>query len=79
MNEGFFEKYSKVIKKRQSEKEEVYKLLKETTGIDFKEEEIEIEINKKIISFNISSVKKTILNQKNIKTKLEDKGYQIKL
>lgn len=77
MNEGLFEKYSKVIKKRQSEKEEVYKLLKEIVGIDFKEEEI--EINKKIISFNISSVKKTIFIQKNIKIKLEEKGYQVKL
>ena len=77
MNEGLFEKYSKVIKKRQSEKEEIHTLLKEITGIDFKEEEI--EINKKIISFHISSVKKTILTQKNIKNKLEEKGYQIKL
>lgn len=77
MNEGLFEKYSRVIRKRQSEKEEINNFLKEITGIDFKENEI--EINKKIISFHISSVKKTIFIQKNIKNKLEEKGYQIKL
>lgn len=77
MNEGLFEKYSKVLQKKKSEKEEIINLLKEITEIIFKEEEI--EINKKIISFHISSVKKTILNQKNIKIKLEEKGYSMKL
>lgn len=77
MNEGLFEKYRKVLVQKQSEKQEVLILLKEILGIDFKEEEISVQ--KKLISFHISSVKKNILIQKNIKTKLEEKGYMMKL
>lgn len=77
MNEGLFDKYKKVIIKKNKEKKEVIILLKELLGIDFKEEEVEIE--KKKISFKISSVKKNIIIQKNIQTKLEDMGYSIKL
>jgi hypothetical protein len=77
MNEGLFEKYSKVIKKRQSEKEEILTLLKEITGVLFNEDEIVIK--NKIISFSVSSVKKTILLQKNIQPKFQEKGYIVKM
>lgn len=77
MNEGLFEKYSKVLKEKCKEKEEVITLLKEVIGIIFKEEELVIQ--KKTISFQISSVKKNILIQKNIKNKLKEKGYNIKI
>lgn len=74
MNEGLFEKYSKVLKQKQSEKEEVIIILKECTGIDFKQEELVIQ--KKTISFHTSSVKKSIVLQKNIQKKLQEKGYE---
>lgn len=75
MNEGLFEKYSKVLKQKQSEKEEVITILKEITGIDFIQEEIVVQ--KKTISFHTSSVKKSIVLQKNIQSKLQEKGYRL--
>lgn len=77
MNEGLFEKYKKVLTQKSNEKQEVISLLQEILGIVFKEDEIVIE--KKSISFHTSSVKKSILLKKNIQTKLEEKGYRIKI
>lgn len=77
MNEGLFEKYKRVLKQKQLEKQEVINLLKEITGIDFKEEEL--VITKKVISFHTSSVKKSMMLQKNTQAKLQEKGYRIKL
>ena len=77
MNEGLFKKYTKVLTQKYEEKENVLFLIKEITGIILTIKEV--EINKKIISFSISSVKRNILLQKNIQSKLQEKGYQIKL
>ncbi len=77
MNEGLFTKYVRVLEVKNKQKKEVLKLLQEIVGILFLEEEV--EINKKVISFTISSVKKSILLQKNIKLKLQEKGYSIKI
>lgn len=77
MNEGLFVKYGKVLKQKKSEKEDVINLLKQITGIDFITQEIKIE--KKVISFQISSVKKSIIIKKNIQIKLKEKGYSIKI
>lgn len=77
MNEGLFTKYVRVLEVKNKKKKEVLKLLQEIVGILFLEEEV--EINKKVISFTISSVKKSILLQKNIKLKLQEKGYSIKI
>jgi len=76
MNEGLFEKYKKVLTQKKSEKQEILFLLKEISGIDFKEEELVIE--KKKIAFHTSSVKKSIILQKNIQSKLQEKGYTLK-
>ncbi len=77
MNEGLFKKYTKVLTQKYEEKEDVLVLIKEITGIILTTKEV--EINKKIISFSISSVKRNILLQRNIQSKLQEKGYQIKL
>ncbi len=77
MNEGLFDKYKKVLTQKKNEKQEVITLLQEITGIGFKEDELVIE--KKTISFHISSVKKTIILQKNIQSRLQEKGYIIKI
>ncbi len=76
MNEGLFEKYKRVIIQKQSEKQRVIEILKEISGIDFKEDELVIE--KKVISFHVSSVKKSIVLQKNIQIKIEENGFKIK-
>ena len=76
MNEGLFEKYKKVLVQKNNEKQELIGLLKEITGIDFKEEELVIE--KKKISFHTSSVRKSRVIQKSIQNKLQEKGYSIK-
>ena len=62
MNEGLFEKYSKVLQAKKSEKEEIIVLLVEITGITFTSNELIIQ--KQSISFQTSSVKKSILHQK---------------
>jgi lactam utilization protein B len=76
MNEGLFEKYRKVIQKKKNEKQEVIDMLQELTGIEFTEQELQIE--KKVISFHVSSVKKSIVLQKNIQSGLKEKGYTLK-
>ena len=76
MNEGLFEKYSKVIRQKKSEKEELVAFIKETTGIEFNEEEIAIQ--KKNVAFHTSSVKKTILHSKKIRDFFIEKGYELK-
>ena len=76
MNEGLFEKYSQVLVQKNIEKKEVLDFLKKISGIDFKENEIVID-NKKI-SFHTTSVKKSIINQKNINKQLQEKGYSVK-
>lgn len=77
MNEGLFSKYIKVLHEKRTHKEVVLKILQDITSIPFVDEEI--EINKKTIIFNISSVKKNSIIKKNIKNKLEEKGYSVKL
>lgn len=77
MNEGLFEKYSKVLKEKKSEKEELIGILQEITGIMFTPQEL--SISKKCISFQTSSVKKSIVHQKRIEDALQQKGYSIKI
>ena len=77
MNEGLFDKYKKVLTQKKNEKEELINFLQEITHIIFTEEELVVE--KKKISFRTSSVKKSILTQKNIQSKKKKKGYSIKI
>ncbi len=73
MEKGLFEKYSKVLHHQSSQKKEIIDFIKITCGAIFSEEEIVIQ--KKKISFQTSSVKKTILQNKNITEFLIKKGY----
>lgn len=77
MNEGLFEKYKKVLHKTQLEKDEVIKIIKETTGVLLKDDEL--ELHNKLISFKISSVKRNSIFKKNIQQTLLKKGYTIKM
>ncbi len=76
MNEGLFEKYKKVLTQKSNEKKEVIDLLLNLTGIEFSEQELQIE--RKTISFHVSSVKKSIVLQKKIQSNLQEKGYILK-
>lgn len=73
MDESFFVKYAIQIKKQKNSKEEVVVFIKDKTGIELQEEMI--TISKKQISFQISSVLKQKLFQKDIVKILEEKGY----
>lgn len=73
MEKGLFEKYSKVLHQQSSQKKEIIDFIQITCGAIFYEEEIVIQ--KKKISFQTSSVKKTILQNKNITEFLIKKGY----
>lgn len=73
MEESFFVKYAIQIKKQKNSKEEVICYIKEKTGIELQEGMI--TVSKKQILFQISSVMKQKLFQKNITKILEEKGY----
>lgn len=73
MDTGLFEKYSKVLHQQSSQKKEIIDFIQVTCGAIFSEEEIIIQ--KKKISFQTSSVKKTILQNKKIIEFLTQKGY----
>jgi flagellar hook-basal body complex protein FliE len=73
MDESFFVKYAIQIKKQKNSKEEVIIFIKEKTGIELQQEMI--TVSKKQISFQISSVVKQKLFQKDIVKILEEKGY----
>lgn len=75
MLEGLFKKYTKVLIQKKNEKEEIILFLFKETGVLFKEEELVIQ--KYIITFHSSSVKKTLLQKKSIQEFLHTKGYRI--
>ncbi len=77
MNEGLFEKYSKVLTQKKSEKDEIINVLQEVTGITFIPQEV--TITKKSISFQTSSVKKSVVYQKRVQEILQQKGYSIRI
>jgi hypothetical protein len=73
MDESLFIKHFLQIKKQKKSKEEVLNYIKEKTGIILQEEMI--TVSKKQIIFQISSVIKQKLFQKDIVKVLEEKGY----
>ncbi len=75
MDQGLFKKYSKVLSIQRSEKEEIIQFIQTTTGVIFHEEELVIQKNK--IRFNTTSVKKTILQRKEVKEFLVSKKYTL--
>ena len=76
MEDGLFGKYGKLLTVRNNTLEEIRIYIKKETGVILKSEEI--ILTKKIISFQTSSVKKTILRKKSIIEFLTIKGYTIK-
>jgi hypothetical protein len=72
MDESLFIKHFLQIKKQKKSKEEVLNYIKEKTGIILQEEMI--TVSKKQIIFQISSVIKQKLFQKDIVKVLEEKG-----
>lgn len=73
MDKNLFSKYTQQIQKQNNKKQEVCLFIKEKTGVEILESEIEIDINK--IHLYISSIKKNSLHKKNIQTLLKEKGY----
>jgi hypothetical protein len=76
MDESFFAKYALQIKKRNDSKDEIINYIKEKTGILLESETI--TLSQKKITFQISSVLKQKLFQKNIVKVLEEKGFQVR-
>ena len=74
MELGLFQKYNKVLTQQLLQKKEIIDFIKQETGVIFTEQEFIIQKNK--ILFQTSSVKKTILQNKNVITFLIQKGYQ---
>ena len=73
MDKELFEKYTKQLHNQLIQKKEIITILEEETGVIFTEEEFTLQKNK--IIFHTSSVKKTILYNKDIKKIFIKKGY----
>lgn len=73
MDESLFVKHFLQIKKQKNSKDEIIAYIKEKTGIEL--EEGNITIAKKEILFQVSSVVKQKLFQKNINDVLNEKGF----
>jgi hypothetical protein len=76
MDESLFKKHLINIKRQQDKKEEVIFYIKEKTGIEI--EGKDLIISKKEITFNLSSVIRQKLFQKNLENLLKEKGYTLK-
>jgi hypothetical protein len=76
MDQGLFTKHILRIQQQQDSKQEVLDYIKITTGVTLTN--TEITITKKTIHFSVSSVKRGLLIQKNIKNILLEKGYFLK-
>lgn len=75
MEINLFQKYNKVIEKKNSEKKIIIECIHLETGALFLDEEIVIK--KKTLIFHISSAKKTIFQNKNLVAALKKEGYTI--
>lgn len=76
MDNSLFKKHLKVFNERNDNKNKLIIFIKNRTKILLKENEIKIEKN--IVSFNISSVKKSLLYKNNIKEILKEEGFILK-
>jgi hypothetical protein len=77
MDQGLFKKYTIQIQKNKDIQEDIRLFILEKTNISI--EEKELQITKKIITIQTSSVKKSLLIQKKIKNLLQEKGYLLKI
>jgi hypothetical protein len=76
MDLNLFGKYAAVLVKQKNKKDEIIECIEKETGITFFSEEIVIQ--KQIISFQTSSVKKMMLRKKSCEEALKEKGYSVK-
>ncbi|MDB5259915.1 MAG: hypothetical protein JWN37_146 [Candidatus Nomurabacteria bacterium] len=76
MDLGLFEKHIKALINQKKTKEQIINEIKEKTGVSLKEEEI--QVTKKEVSLNTTSVKKSLLFQKGIKKILEENKFTLK-
>lgn len=74
MEQRLFGKYTKVLLQRKSIVVEIIEYIKKETGVEILEEEIELQ--KGIITFRVSSVKKQVLHSKKIQEYLQKKKYR---
>lgn len=75
MDQNLFKKYTTQIKNNEDIKQEICLFILNTTNILLNEKEL--QINKKKIHIQISSVKRVIFIQKKIKELLQEKGYTV--
>lgn len=73
MEGGLFKKYELRIQKNKDQKKEVLDYIKEISGIDLSEKEIQLEKNK--IKIQTSSAKKAHLLRTKTKEFLQEKGF----
>ena len=73
MDNSLFDKYKKVVEKRDEDKEIIINFIKEKTGVilDYNE----IIIDEKKITLNISSIKKSILFKNKVGELLKELGF----
>jgi len=77
MDQGLFRKYTLELNKRNNTLNEIIDCLKQETGVVL--DPSEIILKKKIISFQTSSVKKSILQTMKCKELLQKKGFIVTL
>ena len=73
MDQGLFGKYNRVVLERKNKVEEIIDFIKKETGATIEKDEVVLKKN--TVSFQVSSVKKVVLQKKSIKDFLEGKGY----
>lgn len=75
MDNSLFEKYKKTLHTRDLQKEMIIKKIQEVTGVSLPEESVEIK--KKTVTLNLSSVQKNKLHTHNIKQLCAEIGFSL--
>jgi hypothetical protein len=75
MDQGLFKKHILTIQALHDTQEEVRLYIQKETGIPLINDEL--RISKKVVTLQTSSVKRSLLLQKGIKTLLQKKGYSL--
>jgi tRNA splicing endonuclease len=75
MEENLFKKYKNVIEKQKNQKQILITYIQEKTTIQLQENDF--LITKTVITFQVSSIIRSKLLQKNIYKHLLDKGYTV--
>lgn len=75
MDEGLFAKHLKRLNERSTIKQSILQLVKELTGVQLQEEELELQGKK--LRILTSSTKRAVLIQRKLKESLLEKGYSV--